>query len=113
MTFGFSSSSANGDVDKLVDAIYADLGIRRGAVSRRRVAAFVTARSLLDEGHGPAPAPEDTLAVASWLSSGRVALDAEDDDDEDDDEFEEGAADAETMLRDWWPPVRALRRRRA
>jgi hypothetical protein len=113
MTFGFSSASANGDVDKLVDAIYADLGIRRGSVSRRRVAAFVTARSLLDEGHGPAPAPEDTLAVASWLSTGRVALDAEDDDDEDDDEFEEEAAGAETMLRDWWPPVRALRRRRA
>jgi hypothetical protein len=113
MTFGFSSSSANGDVDRLVDAIYADLGLRRGSVSRRRVAAFVTARSLLDEGHGPAPAPEDTLAVASWLSTGRVALDAEDDDDEDDDEFEEEAAGAETMLRDWWPPVRALRRRRA
>lgn len=112
MTFGFSSASANGDVDKLVDAIYADLGIRRGSVSRRRVAAFVTARSLLDEGHGPAPAPEDTLAVASWLSSGRVALDAEDDD-EDEDEFEEEAADAEPMLRDWWTPVRALRRRRA
>jgi hypothetical protein len=109
MTFGFSSASANGDVDKLVDAIYADLGIRRGSVSRRRVAAFVTARSLLDEGHGPAPAPEDTLAVASWLSSGRVA----EDDDEDEDEFEDEAANAEVMMRDWWTPVRALRRRRA
>jgi hypothetical protein len=112
MTFGFSSHSANGDVDRLVDAIYADLGLKRGVVSARRVAAFVTARSLLDEGHGPAPAPEDTLAVASWLASGRVALDAEDDDDAED-EFEEEAAGAEVMTRDWWPPVRALRRRRA
>jgi hypothetical protein len=111
MTFGFSSASANGDVDKLADAIYADFAIERGAISRRRVAAFVTARSLLDEGHGAKPSAEETLAVASWLSAGRIALDAEDD--EEDDEFDEEAADAEILLRDWWAPVRAFRRRRA
>jgi hypothetical protein len=112
MTFGFTSASANGDVDKLADAIYADFALKRGSVSSRRVAAFVTARSLLDDGHGSRPSAEDTLAVASWLTTGRVDIVADDDDEDEEDAFDE-SDESEVLLRDWWAPVRLIRRRRA
>ena len=105
MTFGFTSASAGDSVDELADAIYAARAIKRGAVSGRRVAAFVTARALLDEGPGSRPAPEETIALASWLSTGRIALDAEDDDDEEYEEVESGE------LRDRWSRVFVRRRR--
>jgi hypothetical protein len=111
MTFGFSTASANGNVDKLADAVYADFSIKRGSVSARRVAAFVTARHLLDDGHASRPSAEETIALASWLTTGRVALDA-DDDEEDDEDYEEDAAE-NVQARDWWPPIFARRRRRA
>jgi hypothetical protein len=110
VTFGFTSASANGEVDRLVDAIYTDLGLSRGHVSKRRVAAFVTARHLLDEGaSGHRPNPEETIALASWLSTGRVGIVADDDDDEEEDEYEEEASEADVQMRDWWPPIRLLR----
>jgi hypothetical protein len=98
---GFATPTLGGAVSH--DAEMAEVAVKQGAVSGRRVAAFVTARHLLSDGVYR-PSPEETLAVAEWLSSGRIA--AEDEDEEE--IYEEGFSPVQMI--DWWAPVRLLRK---